>query len=118
MAFLTFKEILELVDRVADRGIGLVEVESAGLRVRVEGKGEPAVAPAAQPSYGAPHPAPAVPAFAPPVAGEPVESDAGLHIVTSPIVGTFYRAPNPEAEAFVSVGDRIGKGKSSASSRR
>jgi acetyl-CoA carboxylase biotin carboxyl carrier protein len=39
-----------------------------------------------------------------------VENDEGLHIVTSPIVGTFYRSPNAEAESFVSVGDRIGKG--------
>ena len=39
------------------------------------------------------------------------ESEAGLHIITSPIVGTFYRAANPEAESFVNPGDRISKGK-------
>ena len=38
-------------------------------------------------------------------------SEAGLHIITSPIVGTFYRSPNPESPAFVSEGDRITKGK-------
>src|SRR5258706_6223154 len=36
--------------------------------------------------------------------------DAGQHIVTSPIVGTFYRSPNPESQPFVQVGDRISKG--------
>ena len=112
MAFLTFKEILELLDRVADRGIGAVEVESAGLRIRIEGKRiEAAPAPAAAPpaAHGAPHPAPSgAPAPAAPAAA--VENDEGLHIVTSPIVGTFYRSPNAEAESFVSVGDRIGKG--------
>jgi acetyl-CoA carboxylase biotin carboxyl carrier protein len=36
--------------------------------------------------------------------------DASWHIVTSPIVGTFYRAPNPEAEVFANVGDHVKKG--------
>ncbi len=110
MAFLTFKEILELIDRVADRGIGAVEVESAGIRVRVEGKRiEPAVVHAPAQAPGAAQAAPAVSA-ASQAALEAEESDEGLHVVTSPIVGTFYRSPSPEAEPFVSVGDRIGKG--------
>jgi acetyl-CoA carboxylase biotin carboxyl carrier protein len=112
VAFLTFKEILELIDRVADRGIGAVEVESAGLKVRVEGKKvEPVYhappAPLAGASQTSPNPA-AV--HAPAAVPEAEESDEGLHVVTSPIVGTFYRSPSPEAEPFVSVGDRIGKG--------
>jgi acetyl-CoA carboxylase biotin carboxyl carrier protein len=37
-------------------------------------------------------------------------SQAGLHIVKSPIVGTFYGSPSPGAAAFVSVGDRVTKG--------
>ncbi len=42
----------------------------------------------------------------------PAESaaDANVHIVTSPIVGTFYRAPSPESEPFASVGDRVAEG--------
>jgi acetyl-CoA carboxylase biotin carboxyl carrier protein len=39
------------------------------------------------------------------------EEEAGLHIITSPIVGTFYRSPNPESPSFVNVGDRVTKGK-------
>jgi len=34
-----------------------------------------------------------------------------VHVITSPIVGTFYRAPSPEAEAFADVGSRVSKGK-------
>jgi acetyl-CoA carboxylase biotin carboxyl carrier protein len=111
VAFLTFKEILELLDRVADRGIGAVEVESAGLRVRIEGKRIEAIAAPAAPPFPAQgaSPPPVAPS-APAAPSEPIESDEGLHIVTSPIVGTFYRSPNPEAESFVSVGDRIAKG--------
>jgi len=44
-------------------------------------------------------------------AASPVDSEAGLHIITSPIVGTFYRSANPESDVFVNVGDRITNGK-------
>ncbi len=40
----------------------------------------------------------------------PVDSDAGLHLVKSPIVGTYYGSPSPGAAAFVSPGDRVEKG--------
>ena len=55
-------------------------------------------------------PSPAAPAAAP--AGSapaaPVDADAGLRKITSPMVGSFYTAPSPDAEAFVKVGSRIG----------
>ena len=114
---MNFKEILELIDKVADRGIAVVEVERAGTKVRIEGKNatpqvihsivtdaksEPALPLIAAPSPAAlPQPSPAA---------APADTDAGLHIVTSPIVGTFYRSPNPESDAFVNVGDRVAKG--------
>lgn len=114
---MNFKEILELIDKVAERGIASVEVEQAGTKVKIEGKtagpqvlhsyGDGAAAPsvAAMPA-AAPAPAPAVPA-----AKTEEDADAGLHIITSPIVGTFYRAANPEADMFVNVGDSVAKGK-------
>ena len=37
-------------------------------------------------------------------------ADEGLHWVASPIVGTFYRAPNPDAEPYVKVGDIVHEG--------
>ena len=60
----------------------------------------PVVAAAPAPAPAAPAAAPAAPAAAeePAVTGTPV---------TSPMVGTFYRAPNPGAEPFVKVGDRV-----------
>ena len=115
---MNFKEILELIDKVADRGIAVVEVERAGTKVRIEGKiaGPQVVhhAPATHGTAAAGSP-PAVSAAAPhvpaPAAAPPVESDEGLHVITSPIVGTFYRSPNPESDVFVNVGDRVSKGK-------
>ena len=119
---MNFKEILELIDKVADAGIGAVEIEQAGTKLRIEGKssGQTQVlhsyaadmrseasmmaAPPA-PQSTAPQQATAAAAPAP-----PVDADAGLHIITSPIVGTFYRAANPEAPSFANVGDRVSKG--------
>ena len=45
-----------------------------------------------------------------PAVAAPVDEDAGLHIVKSPIVGTFYGSPSPCAASFVAPGDRVEKG--------
>lgn len=50
------------------------------------------------------------PVGAPAVAAAPVDENAGLHIVKSPIVGTFYESPSPGTNAFVKIGDRIENG--------
>jgi len=111
---LNFKEILELIDKVAELGIGEIEIEQAGTRVRIQGKASP---PQVIHSFHADahrESSPASPpAAAPPHTVKPAEeeSDSGLHIITSPIVGTFYRSANPEADPFVTVGDHVGKGK-------
>jgi acetyl-CoA carboxylase biotin carboxyl carrier protein len=62
----------------------------------------PAVALAAQ---GATPGAPAAPAESP-----VADPEAGLHLVKSPIVGTYYGSPSPGASAFVAPGDRVEKG--------
>ena len=61
---------------------------------------------------------PAIPAAAPGAAetvktsgGSKPGSDPGLTLVKSPIVGTFYEAPSPEAKVFVNIGDRVQPGK-------
>ena len=112
---MNFKEILELIDKVAERGIAGVEIEQAGTKIRIAGKtapveavGHPAAATGAPAAAAAPSAAAQPPTAAPP---PKEEADASIHIITSPIVGTFYRSPNPEAEPFVSVGDHISKGK-------
>ena len=117
---MNFKEILELIDKVADKEIASVEIEQAGTKVKIEGK--KTHAPVYAPSESSEHKvAPLAPAAPPPPPTEAEkaeakkkeedEIEAGLHIITSPIVGTFYRASNPEAEPFVNAGDRISKGK-------
>lgn len=121
MPFLSFKEILELIDRVADRGLSSLEIEAAGVKLKLQGKQADVshhthVAATAAP--GTPSPSQTIsttapmpqPASVPPTPEEESE-DSSLHVITSPIVGTFYRSPNPESQMFVNVGDRITKGK-------
>ncbi len=108
------KEIKELAELVARRGLASLEVEREGFRLRVEGprpapKGEGSPSGAAYPAvpvtWEEKAAAPAIVAAAP-----APETEAGLHVVTSPIVGTFYRSPNPDAEPFVKPGDAVEKG--------
>jgi acetyl-CoA carboxylase biotin carboxyl carrier protein len=49
-------------------------------------------------------------AASPPAAAHVEDPDAGLHLVKSPIVGTYYGSPSPGAAAFVAPGDRVEKG--------
>jgi acetyl-CoA carboxylase biotin carboxyl carrier protein len=93
-----------------------LELERAGFRLKIDGQAPPVVAaPVPAPAVPAAPTAAAVPAPAPaagtPAAGAPAPSPSeGAHIVTSPIVGTFYRASSPNADPFVSVGSRVRKG--------
>jgi len=105
---LSFKEIKELIDLVTDRGLSGLEIERAGFRIRIEGARPPVANGTIEaPANAAPAPTPALGAAA--VAAAP--EGEGVHVITSPIVGTFYRAPSPEAEAFADVGSRVSKGK-------
>jgi acetyl-CoA carboxylase biotin carboxyl carrier protein len=104
---LSFKEIKELIDLVTERGLAGLEIERAGFRLRIEG-GHPAVSNGVA-DGSATTPPPASTSATPAVTAEAEGED--VHVITSPIVGTFYRAPSPEAEAFADVGSRVSKGK-------
>jgi acetyl-CoA carboxylase biotin carboxyl carrier protein len=112
-------EIKELIEFVSKKDFNEFELELGGFRLRWrKGAPEPAAAPSnRQPANVA---APAVenrpvdyvsstPAAQPAPARVPPEEE--LHIVTSPIVGTFYRSPSPTAEPFVKLGDTVEAGK-------
>jgi acetyl-CoA carboxylase biotin carboxyl carrier protein len=130
---LTFEQIKELIGLVAQNRLQGLELERSGFRLKIDGQqaqalaaAQPAhaadigAAPAAAPSAptaataamvaagapAAPSPAAAGSAASPAAAGPP----AGSHILTSPIVGTFYRASSPDTPPFVEVGSRVRKG--------
>jgi acetyl-CoA carboxylase biotin carboxyl carrier protein len=112
---LKFEEICQLVELVGTAGVARVDVEHDGFRLQIDGRPAPVVAavpqshaqaPAvAMPEHGA---APAAAALAGDAADDGLEE--GVLTVTSPIVGTFYRAPNPDADPYVKVGDVVSEG--------
>ena len=98
------REIRRLADLLRDYGLTEVEVEREGVRVRL--RREPAAVAAPPAVSGAP--APASQAVA--VAATPTANEAHLLTIEAPMVGTFYRAPSPDAQPFVRDGDRVKKG--------
>ena len=104
---MTLDEIKQLIDFIRDRELSEFELERADFKLRV--KSGSAAHLVAQPVFAAPMAAPQVsePA-AVAAAAEPAGED--LAIVTSPIVGTFYRSAEPGAKSFVEVGDSVRKG--------
>lgn len=113
---LGLEDLKALIGLVAKEAIQEFEFESGSVRFRIRKDGpgsapapSPVVPPA--PTPGAPAVLPAGPTQAVVVPATPApESEPGLHFITSPIVGTFYRAPNPNAPLYVQVGDRIRPG--------
>ena len=120
------KELKELIEFLKDNKIGEFDLERGDLKVRIKfaqeggadlsglarllaSQGTPA-APA--PGHGgapAAHAAATAATPGPASAGAPDE-DASLHVVKSPIVGTFYESPSPGSAAFVKIGDTVEPG--------
>ncbi len=101
------KALIRLVQRT---GIGELEVASGGRSVRISATASTAMVPAA---FAAPAPAPQPAAPAPAAAPEgPAAAAPASHLkaITSPMVGTFYRAPAPDADPFVETGDSVEPG--------
>ncbi len=106
-------EIKELVKLVDSTSIHELEIENEGARLSIRKPGKTEVVtvaaqPAAAPTY-APSPQ-AIPAAAPqaaPAAVDAAPKADNLHPIVSPMVGTFYSAPSPDAGPFVNPGDRV-----------
>lgn len=102
------RKIKKLIELVEESGITELEVQEEEGTVRIS-RAAPAVAPAAIQYAAAPVAPVAAPAAAP-AATAPTEApvaEVSGHQVRSPMVGTFYRSPSPEAKAFVEVGQTV-----------
>ncbi len=112
---LTFEQIKELIELVSRHRLEGLEIERSGFRLKIDGHDQARATVAAASPPVAPGPA-AEPAAAPPAApateGDlaPAPAAAGGHVLTSPIVGTFYASPSPDAGPYVRLGDRVRKG--------
>lgn len=101
------RKIKSLVELMNENALSEVELEEEGMKVRLRkfGAGGPVLP---VPSYAPSHaPAPAAPAA--PVEGKAEKAEKPGRIIPSPMVGTFYRAPGPDAKPFVDAGSPVGK---------
>ena len=103
--------VRKLIKILAESGVDEIEIEEEGKRLRIAKHGRNSVAvqsPAGLvPAQVADVPTPTLPSSAQPA---PPPPETPYHEVRSPIVGTFYRAPAPDAAAFVSVGSPVEPG--------
>lgn len=124
---MNLREVKELIELVSEKGFAEFEIEHQGFRLHICRSKEPPVIQSTPSSViisstvpGAPVPlapvplapvqanaAPAAPTAAQTAKAEAAASEAQLHMIKSPIVGTFYRSASPESEPFVKIGDHI-----------
>jgi acetyl-CoA carboxylase biotin carboxyl carrier protein len=111
---MNLEEIKDLIKLVSKSGLGKVEIEREGFRISIKGSQSEQVLVQAAPVMAAPAPIAAAPVAATSNTGDaaPVAaSDDSKYItVKSPMIGTFYRTPGPDKDAFVNVGDSIQPG--------
>ncbi len=106
-------ELRRLIRLVRSTGIGELEITAAGKAVRISAQAGVSVVPAGGhpvtpvSPHGAP---PAAPAGEAPQGAPPAETSDRYVAITSPMVGTFYRAPAPDADPYLEPGDSVEMG--------
>jgi acetyl-CoA carboxylase biotin carboxyl carrier protein len=109
------KELKELIEFLIEKDIAEFELERGDVKVRIKRAAEPVVTAVPAPvPYVAVHPAPATEIASMPATvsqGAPEKAvpavEENLHVVRSPIVGTFYESPSPGSPPFVKAGDVV-----------
>ncbi|MED5749852.1 acetyl-CoA carboxylase biotin carboxyl carrier protein [Enterobacter hormaechei] len=107
------RKIKKLIELVEESGISELEISEGEESVRISRAAPAASFPVMQQAYAAPVQQPALSAAVAPVAAEAAPAAAteiSGHIVRSPMVGTFYRTPSPDAKAFIEVGQKVNVG--------
>ncbi len=90
------RKIKKLIELVEESGISELEISEGEESVRISRSAPAASYPVMQQAYAAPE--------------APAKAEISGHIVRSPMVGTFYRTPSPDAKAFVEVGQKVNVG--------
>ena len=104
------RKLKTLIDLVSESGVAELEITEGEDHVRIVNRPTVSAAPVVQAPAAVT--VAAVPAAAPAAAPAPAQdaAQAALPTITSPMVGTFYRAPSPGAAPFIEVGDTVKKG--------
>ena len=102
------RKVKKLIELLEESDIGEIEIHEGEESVRISRNSGVAAAPVA---VAAPAPVAAAPVATAPAAAVPAAEDKiDGHVLNSPMVGSFYRAPSPGAASFVDVGSRVNVG--------
>jgi len=101
------KHLKRIVEIMNQNDLAEIEIEEEGKRLRLRKREGSATVPYASPPPAAPPPAAGAANPAAVDAAPAAEVTEGLHTICAPMVGTFYRAPAPEVDAYVEVGKHI-----------
>lgn len=108
---MNIKEVKELIQEILRSDISEFELEHTGTKVKLRRGQNGAAGAVASPAVVTVETVPETVRSAAPAGASAEEERAnGLHYITSPIVGTFYRAPSPGAEPFVKIGAAVDEG--------
>lgn len=107
---MTLDEIKQLIEFIKANELSEFELEHDGVKIRIKSGTSHHVVTVPHVAVAAPVMAPVAAPAAAPLAGPVADEGGELAIVKSPIVGTFYRAAEPGAKEFASVGDVVRKG--------
>lgn len=103
-----YKKIIKIIDLLEERNLSHFELEVEGFKIKIS-RGQPnALSPESRSS--------SPPAFKPQEKSNPLSQETvsqekkdNLYYITSPMVGTFYRSPDPTSSPFVDIGDTVKK---------
>ena len=104
------RKLKKLIDLVEESGIAELEITEGEDKVRISRNVTTNAPASATVTSLAAAPVAAAPVAAAPAGGEAVAPQAEGHVLKSPMVGTYYRAPTPGAKAFVEVGQTVNEG--------
>jgi acetyl-CoA carboxylase biotin carboxyl carrier protein len=114
---MNIKEVKDLIQEILQSDISDFELEQTGTKIKLR-RGRQREHGSRRSDASAPiQPAPVesqvvtVERVAPPPVLAEESAESGMHVITSPIVGTFYRAPSPGAESYIKIGDTVEEGR-------
>jgi acetyl-CoA carboxylase biotin carboxyl carrier protein len=100
------KEILKLIDLLEERNLSAFELEIEGFKIKISRDQPPKILPESQTSPSPPKEFDSNPATDEP---ESAGSKNDFHFISSPMVGTFYRSPDPSSPPFIEIGESVQK---------
>ena len=106
------EQIRDLIDLLIEKNVDEFAIERDGVKVKIR-RGAAQISSIPSSTHGVAAPGSGAPSDAPPSGGDAAPEDdpyADCLIVKSPMVGTFYRAPEPDADPFIEVGDHVDEG--------